>query len=131
MADADPDLSVLVAEGGPNNDKPSVAYPALFLPHLQPDSQTTIFYKGTKETNVAGRKLVVPAGGLLGGGSSINMMTYSRGQRSDFNAWNVPEWSTSEIVPYLKRVIESFITRKRCLLTKSPNSIVRDIPWSG
>jgi choline dehydrogenase-like flavoprotein len=48
----------------------------------------------------------VPAGGVLGGGSSINLMMYSRAQRSDWDAWQTPGWSADEMIPYLKKVSE-------------------------
>lgn len=75
MAEADPSLAVLLIEGGENNDdKDNVKYPALFTQHLAPGSKTAIFYPGKKSDSVAGREVVVPAGGILGGGSSINVM---------------------------------------------------------
>ena len=75
LAEADPTLSVLLIEGGANNDgMQNVEYPALLTQHLAPDSKTAIFYTGKKSETLAGREVVVPAGGVLGGGSSINVM---------------------------------------------------------
>ena len=48
--------------------------PAVFLSHLAPDSKNATFYKGRKSDKLAGREPIVPTGGILGGGSSINFM---------------------------------------------------------
>ncbi|GKT94686.1 alcohol oxidase [Colletotrichum tofieldiae] len=75
LAASDPELSILVIEGGTNNrDVPNVVHPAFFLDHLAPESKTAIFYQGKKSDKLAGRSPIVPAGGILGGGSSINFM---------------------------------------------------------
>lgn len=46
---------------------------------------------------------VVPAGSLLGGGSSINMLTYTRAQREDLE-WGMEGWSADTMLPYMKQV---------------------------
>lgn len=105
LSEADPNLSVLVVEGGENNDNvSSIIHPVLFLGALMPTSNTTLFYNGQEEPQLANRQLTVPAGGVLGGGSSINLMMYSRAQRHDWNSWNTPGWSADEMVPYLRKV---------------------------
>ena len=105
LAEADPSLSVLLIEGGENNDgKDNVKHPALFLSHLMPGSKTAVFYQGKKSDALAGREPVIPTGGVLGGGSSINFMLYSRAQGCDFDSWKSPGWSTEEMIPYMKRV---------------------------
>ncbi|EFQ25853.1 GMC oxidoreductase [Colletotrichum graminicola] len=104
LADSDPGLSILVIEGGTNNrDVPSVVHPAFFLDHLAPDSKTAIFYQGKKSDKLAGRSPIVPAGGILGGGSSINFMLYARAQKSDYDSWRTPGWSADDLRPYLNR----------------------------
>jgi alcohol oxidase len=81
LARRDPGLSILIIEQGRNNHQdPSIVYPALYLSHLGPDAKTTLFYKGNKEQAVNGRQVTIAAGGVLGGGSSINFMMYSRGE---------------------------------------------------
>ncbi|KAM0533422.1 hypothetical protein ACHAPP_005995 [Verticillium nonalfalfae] len=105
LAEADPKLSILVIEGGQDNRGVSnIENPAFFLDHLLPTSKTAIFYKGNKSEQCAGREVIVPSGGVLGGGSSINFMMYTRAQRSDFDSWKSPGWSADEILPFLKKV---------------------------
>ncbi|KAK8867485.1 alcohol oxidase [Apiospora arundinis] len=105
LSEADPNLSVLVIEGGRNNaDDPSIRHPLLFVSHIAPTSDATLFYTGTPEAQVGGRALTVPAGGLLGGGSSMNMMQYTRAQRHDWDSWKTEGWSADEMIPYLKKL---------------------------
>lgn len=105
LAEASPELAILVIEGGPNNlNEPSVVNPAFFLQHLLPTSKTAIFYKGNKSERLAGREPIVPSGGMLGGGSSINFMMYTRAQRPDFDSWQTPGWSADELYPFLNKV---------------------------
>lgn len=75
-----------------------------FLDHLLPTSTSTLFYKANKSEHLAGRESIVPCGGTLGGGSSINFMMYTRAQRADFDSWKTPGWSADEIYPFLKKV---------------------------
>ncbi|KAI5916976.1 GMC oxidoreductase [Camillea tinctor] len=104
LAEADPALSILMIEGGSNNESPYIKHPACFMTHLSPDSKTNNFYVAKKSPAVADRTLTLPAGGVLEGGSSTNMMMYSRPQRSDWDSWNAPGWSADDMVPYLKKL---------------------------
>ncbi|KAK4122315.1 GMC oxidoreductase [Parathielavia appendiculata] len=105
LAAADPSISILVIEGGQNNaNNPTIMHPAYFLAHLAPGSTTNLFYKAKKSPAVADRELILPSGGVLGGGSSTNFMMYSRAQKSDFDSWAVPGWSGADMLPYLKKV---------------------------
>ncbi|KAK0724266.1 alcohol oxidase [Lasiosphaeris hirsuta] len=99
-----PGFSILIIEGGPNNDLPNVKYPLLFGANLMPATKALIFYQTNKSSHIAGRAPFVPSGGVLGGGSSANLMMYSRAQRSDFDAWGMPGWSADEMLPYLKKL---------------------------
>jgi alcohol oxidase len=105
LASADPSLQLLLIEGGRNNyGLPTVIHAALGPQNLLVETKTAIMYKGVKEEQLAGREMIVPAGGVLGGGSSINACMYTRGQRSDYDAWNVPGWSAKELWPFFKKV---------------------------
>lgn len=77
MAEADPRLSILVFEGGQDNYNVSnIVTPLLYLEHLLPTSTTALFYKAKASERLAGRESIIPSGGTLGGGSSINFMMY-------------------------------------------------------
>lgn len=104
LADADPKLSILVIEAGQDNDMPTISFPAMFVTHLMPTSTTNTFYMTKPSPEVADRVLVLPSGSVLGGGSSVNMMAYSRGQRCDWDSWGMPGWSADEMMPFLRKV---------------------------
>lgn len=105
LSDADPDLTILIIEGGQNNyQNPAITHPALFLGALMPGSTTTLPYISNNEPALGNRQLTVPTGNVLGGGSSVNIMMYTRAQRSDWNAWKMPGWSAKEILPFLRKV---------------------------
>jgi alcohol oxidase len=104
LADADPSLEILVIERGPNNELPTIEHPAAFPANLAPDSKTAHFNVSKPSKHVGDRTLVVPSGSVLGGGSSINFMTYSRAQNHDLDAWNTSGWSADDLLPYMKKV---------------------------
>ena len=91
-------------EGGQDNrENPAIRNPILFFGNILPESKVAHHYE-TCEEPALGRKLPVPTGGVLGGGSSINLLTYSRPQRIDLNAWGTPGWSADDLIPYFKKV---------------------------
>jgi len=126
LAEADPKLSILVIEQGPNNyGMPEVVHPALYPRNLFPSSKITLFWQGNKSPQLNDRSPIVPSGGTLGGGSAMNWMVYTRGQRSDFDSWNAEGWSANEILPFMKKV--SLLDLH---MTPIPNHLpVRDLPW--
>jgi len=103
LAEADPSLAIIVIEGGPNNNLPTIETPVLFVANLSPATKTNIFWQGNESVHLGGRAAVVPTGGVLGGGSSTNLMMYSRGMRSDYE-WGMDGWTAEELLPYLKKL---------------------------
>ncbi|KAK7709188.1 hypothetical protein SLS63_013298 [Diaporthe eres] len=105
LAEADPELSILVIEGGQDNfNVPNVVNPLLYFQHLLPTSKTALFYKAKASEHLAGRESIVPSGGTLGGGSSINFMMYTRAQREDFDSWKTPGWTADEILHFMQKL---------------------------
>ncbi|RYP08362.1 hypothetical protein DL764_001931 [Monosporascus ibericus] len=105
LADADPALSILVMESGVNNyNDPMIVHLGFLLSHIAPGNKYTTFYHGPKSEHLGGRQGLVPTGHVLGGGSSINMAIYSRGQRSDYDAWQTPGWTADEMLPYMNKL---------------------------
>lgn len=68
------------------------------------------FYVSKESEATAGRGCIVPVGGMLGGGSSINFMMYTRGSASDYDDWNQEGWSYKDILP-LARKVRSLLSR--------------------
>ncbi|KAK5195214.1 hypothetical protein LTR47_002690 [Exophiala xenobiotica] len=105
LAEADRNLVILVIEQGPNSyGMPEVVHPALYPRNLFPSSKITLFWQGKKSSQLADRSPIVPSGGTLGGGSAINWLVYTRGQRSDYDSWKTPGWSADELLPFLKKL---------------------------
>ena len=47
---------------------------------------------------------MVTCGNILGGGSSVNFMMYTRASASDYDAWNTEGWGFQDLLPLLKKV---------------------------
>jgi len=59
------------------------------------------------EPQLDGRTLYWPRGKVIGGTSSINGMTYVRGQPEDYDAWAQlagEGWSFAQLLPYFRRI---------------------------
>jgi choline dehydrogenase/4-pyridoxate dehydrogenase len=58
------------------------------------------------EPRMGGRRIECARGKVIGGSSSINAMTYSRGHRGDYDRWaanGLPTWSYAHTLPYFKK----------------------------
>lgn len=63
-------------------------------------------YDGEPQDSVAGRRIEVARGKVIGGSSSINAMAYVRGNRADYDRWasyGLPRWSYEQVLPYFRR----------------------------
>ncbi|OQU98453.1 hypothetical protein CLAIMM_04239 isoform 2 [Cladophialophora immunda] len=69
--------------------------------------RTALFYKSKPSDHLNGREAVVPSGGILGGGSSINFMMYTRPQGIDMDSWKTPGWTAHDMLPLFKK-LETF-----------------------
>ncbi|KAL7800328.1 GMC oxidoreductase domain-containing protein [Trichoderma ceciliae] len=105
LAKADPNLSILIIEHGKNNlNDPNVVNASRYLYHLTPNSQTSIAYKGNKTADLNGREPIVTTGGLLGGGSSINVAMYTRASGVDYDSWNTEGWDAKSLLHYANKL---------------------------
>lgn len=74
---------------------------------MAPDTNTALFYESKASPHLNNRKAIVPMGGVLGGGSSINFMMYTRAQGIDFDSWNTEGWTAKDMIPLCKK-LETF-----------------------
>ena len=104
-----PDVRVLLLEAGGEARSPWIKVPVGFQPLLYHRRLNWLF-ETEPEDNVAGRRIPIPRGKVLGGSSSINGMLYVRGQPLDYDTWaqrGNRGWSFDDVLPYFRRA-ESF-----------------------
>jgi len=101
----DPSVSVLLLEAGGRDWNPLIHVP-LGLGKLYEYEMHDWRYRSEPEPHVDGRRIESPRGKVLGGSSSINVMTYTRGDRGDYDRWarnGATGWSYADVLPYFKR----------------------------
>ncbi len=99
----DPTTRVLLLEAGGWDRHPAIRIPAgvAKLPKRLDWS-----YPGAPDASRDGTVDTFAAGKVLGGGSSINMMLWVRGDPSDFDEWRdqgCPGWGYDDVLPYFER----------------------------
>lgn len=93
---------VLLLEAGPRDRNPWIHVP-LGYGKLFTQASVNWRYNSEPEPELNGRQVYSPRGKVLGGSSSINGLVYIRGQREDFDAWDIPGWGFDDLLPYFKR----------------------------
>jgi len=103
---ADPRCTVVVLEAGPEDRNPWIRMPA-GVAKLFTHPALVWPYETEPEAQLGGRTLYWPRGKVLGGTSSINGMTYVRGQAQDYDAWSAvagAQWAYEAVLPYFRRL---------------------------
>lgn len=104
LANLDHNLQVLLIEAGENNlNNPWVFRPGIYPRNMKLDSKTASFYYSRPSEWLDGRRAVVPCAHILGGGSSINFMMYTRASASDYDDFQAKGWTTKELIPLMKK----------------------------
>jgi choline dehydrogenase len=80
---ANPNVSVLLLEAGGSDDVPEVTDPAKWPLNLR--SERDWNFQAESNPNLNGRVIPLSMGKVLGGGSSINVMVWARGHKSDWD----------------------------------------------
>ena len=100
-----PSTTVTVVEAGPDDDSIYLRIPALSFMVMSKDE-----YNWNFETEpvaaLDNRPLNILSGKVVGGGSSINGLIYSRGFSQEFDYWRqlgCEGWSFDDVLPYFKR----------------------------
>lgn len=97
--------TVLLLEAGPHDRNPLISIP-LGLGKLHEYKLYDWGYETEPEPNLANRRIDAMRGKVLGGSSSINVMTFTRGNRADYDRWaqkGARGWSYADVLPYFKR----------------------------
>ncbi|MGC4051992.1 MAG: GMC family oxidoreductase N-terminal domain-containing protein [Paludibaculum sp.] len=96
---------VLLLEAGPEDKDPYIHMPVGF--YKMTSGPLIWSYNLAAQRNAANRRIPYAQGRVLGGGSSINAMVFTRGQAQDFDHWSrdcgCDGWSFQEILPYYRR----------------------------
>lgn len=82
----DPSIRVGVLEAGPAAfDDPRITVPGRFGENI--GSEHDWKFETTEQPGLNGRSLPFPRGKVLGGTSALNFMTWNRGNKEDYDAW--------------------------------------------
>ncbi|KAI4846868.1 alcohol oxidase p68 [Aureobasidium sp. EXF-8845] len=104
LANLDHNLQVMLIEAGESNlNNPWVYRPGIYPRNMKLDSKTASFYYSRPSEWLGGRRAVVPCAHILGGGSSINFMMYTRASASDYDDFQAKGWTTKELIPLMRK----------------------------
>ena len=100
--------SVLLVEHGSDDRSWILQMPAGLRSAFKPTSKYNYWFKTTPQKHLNGREIDQPRGKALGGSSSINGMTFLRGNPLDYDNWATVEgctgWSFADCLPYFKKL---------------------------
>jgi choline dehydrogenase len=101
-----PDARVLLLEAGGSDDVPNVWTADLWRTNL--GSERDWGFQSEPNAALNGRALALSMGKVLGGGSSINVMVWARGHRSDWDYFasesGDPAWKYDNILNIYRRI---------------------------
>jgi 4-pyridoxate dehydrogenase len=97
--------SVLLVEAGGWDRDPWIHIP-IGIGRIFPNRHHDWMYFTEDEPTMEGRSIECARGKVIGGSSSINVMAYVRGHRSDYDRWaasGLPGWAYDDVLTYFKR----------------------------
>lgn len=101
-----PDVSVLLLEAGGSDDVPSVMEADQWPANLGSDRDWA--FQAQSNPHLNGRSIPMNMGKVLGGGSSINVMAWSRGHKNDWDYFaseaGDPAWSYESVLNIYRRI---------------------------
>jgi choline dehydrogenase len=101
-----PHLSILLLEAGGDDDAPSVTEANQWPLNL--GSERDWKFQGESNPRLNGRSIPFSMGKVLGGGSSINVMVWARGHKSDWDFFaseaGDPAWGYTSILDIYRRL---------------------------
>ncbi len=101
-----PEVQVLLLEAGGSDDVESVLDPALWPTNL--GGERDWGFRAQPNPHLNGREIPMAMGKGLGGGSSINVMVWARGHRSDWDFFAAeagdPRWGYENVLEIYRRI---------------------------
>lgn len=98
---------VLLLEAGGGDRNPLLRIPAGLAKLMVPGSRYYTEYASAPQRQLGGRIVPILQSKVLGGGSALNAMTYTRGTKLDYDRWNAAldgaGWAWSDLLPYFMR----------------------------
>src|SRR5580693_8184921 len=94
---------VLVIESGPADTAPMISNPSVWFYNVGSPLDFSLPIKPSPQVNNRGFNIAL--GHVLGGGSSINAMVWSRGMARDYDAWadeGAKGWAFKDVLPTFK-----------------------------
>ena len=101
----EPDVRVVLLEAGGWDRNPWLHIPLAWGRNVLRRSHDWM-YETEPSATMAGRRIPINRGRVIGGSSSINAMAYVRGHRGDYDRWSdhgLPDWSYAHVLPYFRR----------------------------
>jgi choline dehydrogenase len=101
-----PDVSILLLEAGGTDDMPSVMEAGQWPANLGSDRDWA--FQAQPNPHLNGRAIPMNMGKILGGGSSINLMAWSRGHKNDWDYFaseaGDPAWNYESVLNIYRRI---------------------------
>jgi len=94
---------ILVIESGPADTAPTIANPSIWFYNMATPLNYALPLKPAPEVN--NREIILALGHVLGGGSSINAMVWSRGMERDYDSWaegGAKGWAFKDVLSMFK-----------------------------
>ncbi|MDH3661366.1 MAG: GMC family oxidoreductase N-terminal domain-containing protein [Alphaproteobacteria bacterium] len=99
------DARILLIEAGPPDDNPDIHRPVCF--YKMTTGPLTWGYETAPSAQRDGHVMPLAQARVLGGGSSINAMVFTRGNPKDYDEWASDEgcngWAFKDVLPYFRR----------------------------
>ena len=105
---------VLVIESGGPDDAPTIANPSIWFYNVGGTLDYHLPVKPSPRLN--NRTFNMALGHVLGGGSSINAMVWTRGMQRDYDGWaenGAKGWAFADVLPVFKSQEDSLVFSAR------------------
>jgi choline dehydrogenase len=107
---ANPDVKVLLLEAGESDELELVMDPTLWVRTI--GSELDWGFVAASNSQLNGRAIPYSMGKVLGGGSSVNVSTWSRGHRADWDAYAAEtgdaDWGYEAVLDLYRRRVEDW-----------------------